>query len=163
MNQLQRVSVVILAALLILITGCGSGHSASRNVRFSSTQADRLKVMTFNIRTQTIIDGPNHWTYRKGFVADLIADNAADIVGLQEVRLSQLDYVESVLPQYAAYAAGRSNGRRGGESCPVLYRTDRFNRLDAGTFWFSDTPSVAGSTRQSTRSRSSWCSCSRAT
>ena len=75
--------------------------------------------MTFNIRTRTIIDGPNHWNHRKGFVADTIAGNGADIVGLQEVKNSQLKYVKSALPQYAAYAVGRSNGKHGGESCPV--------------------------------------------
>ncbi len=117
----------------------------SREVAFSSTQPDRVKVMTFNIRTRTIIDGPNHWNRRKGFVTDIIAGNGADIVGLQEAKNSQLKYIESALPEYTAYAAGRSNGVRGGESCPVLYRTDRFGLLDAGTFWFSDTPSVAGS------------------
>ena len=66
-------------------------------------------------------------------------------MGLQEAKNSQLKYVESALPEYAAYAVGRSNGKRGGESCPVLYRKDRFGMIDSGTFWFSDTPSVAGS------------------
>lgn len=145
MNQLQKIGVFVLAALSILITGCGSGQSAIKNVRFASGHPDQLKVMTFNIRTRTIIDGLNHWSRRKGFVADTIAGNGADIVGLQEVKNSQLNYVKSKLPEYTAYAAGRSNGDRRGESCPVLYRTDRFSLLDAGTFWFSDTPSVAGS------------------
>ena len=144
-KQLQRIGIFVLAALSILITGCGSGQSASKTVRFASGQADQLKVMTFNIRTRTIIDGLNHWNRRKGLVNDVIADNSADIVGLQEAKNSQLKYVESALPEYTAYAIGRSNGQRGGESCPILYRTDRFSLLDAGTFWFSDTPSVAGS------------------
>ena len=145
MKQLQGIGVFVLAALLILITGCGSGHSASRSVAFSSAQSDQAKVMTFNIRTRTILDGLNHWNHRKGFVKDTIAGNGADIVGLQEVRNSQLNYIKSGLPQYAAYAVGRSDGYRGGESCPVLYRKDRFTLIDSGTFWFSDTPSVAGS------------------
>lgn len=101
--------------------------------------------MTFNIRTRTVIDALNHWNHRKGFVADTIAGNAADIVGLQEVKSSQLKYIQSRLPQYGVYAIGRSNGKRGGESCPVLYRKDRFELIDSGTFWFSDTPSIPGS------------------
>jgi endonuclease/exonuclease/phosphatase family metal-dependent hydrolase len=145
MKQLQEIGVFVLAALLILITGCGSGQAVSTTVAFSSAQPNQVKVMTFNIRTRTILDGLNHWNHRKGFVADTIAGNGADIVGLQEVRNSQLKYIESALPQYAAYAVGRSDGTRGGESCPVLYRKDRFGLIDSGTFWFSDTPSVAGS------------------
>lgn len=145
MKQLKEIGVFVWAALLILITGCGDGYSVSKYVAFSPAQADRVRVMTFNIRTRTIIDGPNHWNHRKGVVTDTIAGNGADIVALQEVRNSQLIYVESALPEYAAYAVGRNNGKDGGESCPVLYRKDRFGLIDSGTFWFSDTPSVAGS------------------
>jgi len=145
MKKLQKIGVFVSVGLLVLITGCGGGYSVSRGVVFSAAQANQVKVMTFNIRTRTVIDGPNHWNRRKGVVTDTIAGNGADIVGLQEVKGSQLNYIESALGQYAVYAAGRSNGLGRGESCPVLYRKDRFGLIDAGTFWFSDTPSVAGS------------------
>ena len=145
MKQLQTIGIFVLATLVILIAGCGSGQAVSTSVAFSPAKADQVKVMTFNIRTRTILDGLNHWNHRKGFVTDTIAGNGADIVGLQEARNSQLEYIESALPQYTAYAVGRSNGKQGGESCPVLYRKDRFSLIDSGTFWFSDTPSVAGS------------------
>ncbi|MHC5018398.1 MAG: hypothetical protein ACYTFP_07525 [Planctomycetota bacterium] len=98
MKQLQGIGVLVLAALLILITGCGSGYSVSRRVAFSPGQSDQAKVMTFNIRTRTILDGLNHWNHRKEFVKDTIAGNGADIVGLQEVRNSQLNYIKSGLP-----------------------------------------------------------------
>lgn len=145
MKELKKIGVFVSAALVILLSGCGGGYSLSRPVTFPQTPTNQLKVMTFNIRTRTIIDGPNHWNRRKGIVTETIAGNGADIIGLQEVRGSQLDYVESALPQYAVYAAGRNNGLGRGESCPVLYRKNRFGLIDAGTFWFSDTPSLAGS------------------
>lgn len=135
-------SAVILAAAL---TGCGSGRAVSRKVYFSPQQDSEIKVMTFNIRTRTIIDGPNHWNHRKKLVTDIIASNRADVIGLQEAKNSQFEYIETTLPQYGTYAVGRSNGVRGGESCPILYRKDRFTAIEADTFWFSDTPSVAGS------------------
>ena len=59
MKQLHRIGVFIFAALLVLITGCGGGHFVSKDVAFSPAQADQFKVMTFNIRTRTILDGPN--------------------------------------------------------------------------------------------------------
>lgn len=144
MSKLRQIGVYVFAAAAIMLSGCGA-QSASRSVLFSSTSADQVKVMTFNIRTRTILDTFNHWNHRKGFVADTIAGNGADIVGLQEAQNSQLEYLASTLDEYAVYAAGRSNGRAGGESCPVLYRKDRFELVDAGTFWFSDRPSVPGS------------------
>lgn len=128
-----------------MLAGCGGPYATYRISTPSLGQADQIKVMTFNIRTRTIIDGPNHWNHRKNTVAKVIANNNADIIGIQESKSSQTQYLRSTLPGYASYAAGRSNGVRGGESCPVLYRKDRFTLMDAGTFWFSDTPSVAGS------------------
>lgn len=131
--------------LLVILSGCSSYRPVSRNIRFSSTQTDQVKVMTFNIRTRTIIDGPNHWNHRKHLVADIIASNGADVVGLQEAQNSQLKYIRSHLPQYGTYSAGRSDGNQGGEGCPILFRRDRFTILEADTFWFSDTPNVPGS------------------
>lgn len=145
MKQLQSIGVFVLAPFVILMTGCGGGYCESKNIAFSPEPANQAKVMTFNIRTRTILDGPNHWNRRKGIVTDTIASNGADIVGLQEARGSQVDYIKTALPQYSVYAAGRNNGLSRGESCPVLYRTDRFSLIDSGTFWFSDTPSVPGS------------------
>ncbi len=145
MNKLHRISICFLIAVIILLTGCDGGYYLSRTIAFSSPKPNQLKVMTFNIRTRTILDGPNHWNHRKEAVSGTIAGNAADIVGLQEAKNSQLNYLTSTLPQYGAYAVGRSDGARGGESCPVLYRRDRFLLINSGTFWFSDTPSVPGS------------------
>jgi endonuclease/exonuclease/phosphatase family metal-dependent hydrolase len=145
MNQLRRFNVYFIIVLLAVLSGCGDGYRVSRNIRFSSTQPNQIKVMTFNIRTQTIIDGPNHWNHRKQLVTDVIATNGADIVGLQEARNSQLKHINATLPEYATYEVGRSDGKKQGESCPILYRKDRFSMVKADTFWFSDTPSVAGS------------------
>jgi len=78
-------------------------------------------------------------------VIDRIADNAAEIVGLQEALAHQLDDIKKAFPKYAGYAAGRSNGKQKGESCAILYRKDRFRLNDSGTFWFSDTPDKPGS------------------
>ena len=66
------------------------------------------------------------------------------MIGLQEVKYSQLQQIQWGMPQYSYYAVGRSDGVHGGESCPIFYRKDRFLMLDSGTFWFSDTANVPG-------------------
>lgn len=133
--------------LAAILSGCASRTQvASHNIRFSSTPGDTMEIMTFNIRTKTILDTLAHnWGGRKNIVIDLLADESSDVVGLQEVRYSQLKDIRAALPQYGVYAVGRSDGQGGGESCPILYRKDRFTLADAGTFWFSDTPNVPGS------------------
>lgn len=101
--------------------------------------------MTFNIRVDTILDGSNRWNNRKELVFDTIAKNGADVIGLQEALDFQVRQIQQALPQYANYAAGRSNGKQKGESCAIFYRKDRFALADSGTFWFSNTPSKPGS------------------
>ena len=44
-----------------------------------------LKVMTFNIRRDVYTDGINNWQYRKEAIVQMIADNAPDIICMQEV------------------------------------------------------------------------------
>jgi endonuclease/exonuclease/phosphatase family metal-dependent hydrolase len=100
--------------------------------------------MTFNIRTRTVIDGFNGWNHRKQIVFDMLADNAADVIGLQEAKASQIRDIRNALPAYGVYSVGRSDGLAGGESCPILYRKSRLSLKEAGTFWFSDTPSIPG-------------------
>jgi len=40
---------------------------------------------------------------------------------------------------------GRDDGKRQGEFSAVLFRSKRFEPLDSGTFWLSETPQVPGS------------------
>jgi len=145
MIRLRKKATWILVPVLTFLSGCGSSNYVSRKAHFSLPESGQIKVMTFNIRTRTIIDGPNHWNHRKQMVFDMLADNAADVVGLQEARNSQLQHIRKALPEYGVYSAGRSDGLAGGESCPILYRKSRLSLKEAGTFWFSDTPSVPGS------------------
>jgi endonuclease/exonuclease/phosphatase family metal-dependent hydrolase len=101
--------------------------------------------MTFNIRVDTVLDGFHRWKQRKQMVVDTINANAADVIGLQEAEMDQVQLIQKALPQYSQYAVGRSDGRYDGETCAILYRKDRFSVLDSGTFWFSRTPTVPGS------------------
>lgn len=106
---------------------------------------DEVNVMTFNIRCDTGKDAENGWEFRRDRAANAVKFYDADLVGMQEVRHNQLqDFIER-LPGYSYVGVGRKDGKTGGEYCPVWYRTDRFNLLDSGNFWLSETPDVPGS------------------
>lgn len=105
-----------------------------------------LTVMTFNIRYGTANDGDNRWSARRDFLADVIREEAADVIGLQEALDFQIDEIIAAVPGYAAIGVGRDDGARKGEYAAILFRRDRFQVSDAGTFWFSDTPNVVAST-----------------
>lgn len=104
-----------------------------------------IKVMTFNIRMNTKVDGLNSWPYRRDEAANMIKHYAPDIIGTQEVLHKQLKDLKSRLPKYKVVGVGREDGKKKGEYSALWYNADRFDVLDSGTFWLSETPEVAGS------------------
>lgn len=66
-----------------------------------------IKVMTFNIRTDTPQDSLNGSPYRKDRVANAIRFYDADVIGMQEVRPNQLSDLEQRLSGYAHVGVGR--------------------------------------------------------
>jgi endonuclease/exonuclease/phosphatase family metal-dependent hydrolase len=103
-----------------------------------------LQVMSFNIRLGTANDGEDHWTRRRDFLFEVLREQNADLVGLQEAFRFQVDEILAAVPAYAVVGVARDDGRASGEASCILYRRDRFHVAEAGTFWFSDTPDVAG-------------------
>jgi endonuclease/exonuclease/phosphatase family metal-dependent hydrolase len=104
-----------------------------------------LMVMTFNIRYGTAADGENRWSERRQHLFDVIRREDADLLGLQEALDFQIDEILAAAPMYAVVGVGRDDGAEAGEYSAILFRKDRLHVAEAGTFWFSDTPSVPGS------------------
>jgi endonuclease/exonuclease/phosphatase family metal-dependent hydrolase len=104
-----------------------------------------LRVMTFNLRLDLASDGPNAWPHRRDWVAALIRFHGADVVGVQEALAHMLTDLDTRLSGFARVGVGRADGRSGGEFSAILYRSDRVELMDSGTFWLSPTPEVPGS------------------
>lgn len=111
----------------------------------AQTRELSLSVLTYNIRYDNPGDGEDRWEKRRDEVAKLIRDHDPDVVGLQEALRNQLDDLGKALPGYGEIGVGRDDGKTKGEYAAILYRKERFKAVDSGTFWFSDTPEVAGS------------------
>jgi endonuclease/exonuclease/phosphatase family metal-dependent hydrolase len=107
---------------------------------------NELLVMTFNIRYGTADDGEDRWENRKEQVCKLIERNKCDVIGLQEALRFQIDAIREALPEYGEIGVGRDDGKAKGEYSGILYRRDRIEVTDSGTFWLSDTPETIGST-----------------
>lgn len=105
----------------------------------------QLRVMSFNIRNSAAQDGANGWTRRREMVVDRIRAFSPDVVGLQEVLVDQAAYLDGALTEYTRFGRGRERDPMIGEQAAVLFLTERFEQLDAGHFWLSETPTVAGS------------------
>ncbi|MCO8122441.1 endonuclease/exonuclease/phosphatase family protein [Stieleria sp. TO1_6] len=107
-----------------------------------SAQDDTLKIATFNIRYANDNDGEDVWTHRIQAVTEFAKQN--DIIGMQEVRKGQFDTLRENLSAFGSYGVGRDDGKQGGEHAVIFYRKDRFEPIDKGTFWLSETPDVVG-------------------
>jgi endonuclease/exonuclease/phosphatase family metal-dependent hydrolase len=114
------------------------------NVALPGSSRD-IRVMSFNIRREIFIDALNHWQFRKGLLVETIRSFNPDLLGTQEALAEQSDYLREQLTGYGFVGAGRSDGRRGGEMCGVFFRKARFDKIDSGHFWLSETPNRPGS------------------
>ncbi|MBQ8454043.1 MAG: endonuclease/exonuclease/phosphatase family protein [Bacteroidaceae bacterium] len=107
----------------------------------------KLRWGTFNIRLKTTIDDEKGWGWdvRRDRVASYIKKNRIDVVGMQEVLHVQLEDLLARLPEYDYVGVGRTDGKMKGEYSPVFFRKDKFEVLEKGNFWLSETPDVPGS------------------
>lgn len=110
-----------------------------------SASAQSLKVMTYNLRFDTPNDGVNEWGKRKHKVLELLGKYDPDILGVQEALLHQIKDITTVRKDYTFVGVGRDDGRQAGEYSALIFKKDRFQLIDQGTFWLSENPDVPGS------------------
>lgn len=127
-----------LAALLLPLAGM-----AKEKVE----QPVKVRWCTFNVRC---IAAPDEkigcsWEVRKDNVAQYVLDNNIDVVGMQEVTFKQLNDLRERLKGYDYVGVGRTDGKEKGEFTPVFFRADKYEPLEKGNFWLSETPDVPGS------------------
>lgn len=125
----------IAAALLGLLLACTACTAPPQ------PDGVTLTAISFNIRNGRANDGDNSWPRRRPLVSQLIRDYAPDILGLQEAFRFQLDELAEDVPGYSEVGEGRAGGTKD-EYSAILYRAARFDLLDSGTFWLSETPDV---------------------
>lgn len=133
------------AALLLSLLLPGVGILSAAATGIAGEQAADVRVMSFNIRYGTANDGENHWDRRKQFLVETIRAFDPDLLGTQETLAFQRDYLAEHLPEYDHLGAGRNDGRESGEMMALYYKKDRFERLEGGHFWLSETPDQVGS------------------
>ena len=131
----------IALATLIALTIAPMTLSAQQDSNINAP----IKVMSFNIRYGAANDGDNHWRHRANLVAETIEMFDPDLLGMQEVLKFQAEFVKEKFPEYGFHGVGRQDGTEEGEYVPVMYRKDRFELVDSGFYWLSETPDVPGS------------------
>lgn len=134
MNKLNFVLAMALACLIVSVA-FGQTKKASTEVR----------VMSFNIRYGTANDGENHWEKRKDFLIETIKAFNPDLLGTQETLGFQRDFLAEKLSGYETLGVGRDDGKEKGEMTALYFKLSRFEKLDGGHFWLSESPEIPGS------------------
>lgn len=128
-------------ALLLLLALCAACATTARS---GASDDAPLRVMTFNVRLPTDVDGPDRWDARRDIAVRMLQRADADLVGTQELFKRQGDEIVAALPQYRWFGRDRRGGHAD-EHMGLFYRADRLRLLDSGDFWLSETPDVPGS------------------
>lgn len=119
----------IFAAISALLFGCAGSEPP---------KAEPFRAATFNLRLAPTPES-NAWNLRRDAVAELVKRRGFDIFGTQEGFFHQLDDI-SARTGFKYTGKGRDDGAAGGETSAIFYNPARFELLDAGDFWFAETP-----------------------
>ncbi|KAL2610974.1 hypothetical protein R1flu_022666, partial [Riccia fluitans] len=127
-------------------------ESAGRRVHdFASDGHMSLTIMTFNLHRERTTDGPNSWEHRKDICANIIKKFSPLLVCTQEGLKSQLDDIACLLPGYEQFGVSRKGPNEpNDEHCAIFYSREKVEKMDGGTFWLSESPSVPASSSWST-------------
>ncbi len=138
----MRRVLLIVTFLTAVLALCGTKAYAKK---------ENVWVMSFNIRLQFPSDtGKYNWESRKAGCVKAIRKQAPDILGLQEASVGQKSFLMKELPKYIMVDGntkpGTVNEETGSSFNPILFRADRFELLDYGSFWLNEdqTPEKKG-------------------
>ncbi|MBE6598032.1 MAG: endonuclease/exonuclease/phosphatase family protein [Ruminococcaceae bacterium] len=108
---------------------------------------DTLKAMSFNIYYTSLTQD------RKESVRQTILRFLPDTVGLQEATPEWMKYLQASMGDiYDSVGLGRDGGANG-EHSAILYRKDRFDLIETGTKWMSETPDEVSKFEESSLNR----------
>ena len=102
-----------------------------------------MKIATFNVRTDTPVDGENRWQFRKGLILDKLTAEQPDVIGFQETTPVMADFIKKYMPAYWFVGCGR-NADYLGENNMIGFKPDKYELIELETFWLSETPESVG-------------------
>lgn len=121
--------IVVICSLLIGLSACVRDCPKDR----------RMVVASYNLRFNNPDDSINAWPNRKAWVRDLIRFHNFELFGTQEGLIDQIAYLAE-MEEYDYTGVGRDDGKTAGEHSAIFYKKERFELLDKGDFWLSETP-----------------------
>lgn len=142
-------------ALLLVLVACGGTVERTPDPGGREPGADgkpgvplAVRVMTFNLRWDGFEDGRNAWRERRDLVCRVLREFRPDSVGTQEPMIRQIRDIEAAIPTLASYRF--DNDPVYVRTQQILYRRDRFTRIEAGGFLVAEGTNEGGTVRYCT-------------
>ena len=111
-------------------------------VDLNTDESDEMTIMSTNVRCYAPDDlFQRSWFYRAHLIVEDINTVKPDIIGFQEVTWMHYDYLVKSMPGYLNEIAYRDDFILS-EGCPIFYREDKYEKIDSGSFWLSETPDI---------------------
>ena len=133
---------VIIAALVVELWYLPRFLTSDARVELSAEESDEITIMSTNVRCYSPDDlFEKSWFYRADLIIADVNNVKPDIIGFQEVSPLHYGYLQRAMPDYESEIMYRDNWILS-EGCPIFYRTDKYEKLDSGSFWLSETPDV---------------------
>ncbi|MBI2423418.1 MAG: endonuclease/exonuclease/phosphatase family protein [Candidatus Hydrogenedentes bacterium] len=124
----------------------------------ATAHASDVRVLSFNVKVDFEVDEScPPWDERKDLCAQVVKEARADLVGFQETSPNQLAFFQEVLPDFetvgalaltpeevnwfqTAFPPLKAIGFTTYTDSILMYRRDRFEKLEEGHWWHSPTP-----------------------
>ncbi|MBP3697423.1 MAG: endonuclease/exonuclease/phosphatase family protein [Clostridia bacterium] len=102
------------------------------------TLTQDLTVMTYNVKISG--DGLRTVEKRAPHIINTVKEKAPDSVGFQETDKAWVEILAEGLTEYAHVEKYREDGVEKGEASAIFYLKDKYDLVESGHFWLSETP-----------------------
>ena len=141
-NTLKVLAALLAVILVVLFLYVPRYLIVRRDVTPAERNDEEMIIMSTNVRFYNPLDFfKKSWFYRADLISQDIDSVKPDIIGFQEATFIHYDYLKDVMEGYDSEMAYRDDFILS-EGCPIFWRTDRFEKVDSGSFWLSETPDV---------------------
>lgn len=129
------------AAAVLAAAGCHGPACESQK----GDPSGSINIATYNIRRAGKPDvGERDWTNRLPLVVGVVEKRGFEVMGLQEAYPRQIEDLRAAMPGWDSFGKGRFKNLSD-EGSPIFWKKSRFDKLDGGQFWLSETPDEPGS------------------
>ena len=143
-SKMKKLAAVFFALSTLLAVSCKS----------ATEDLPKIRVMSFNILQSKGEPEGHQWKDRKDGALAMFKDIAPDVACFQEARRTQCDDLAEAFPEYTQLRCAKDgvlkegmeesltedHYKNGGQRNLIMFKTERFDLLDCGRYWFSETP-----------------------